>query len=1240
MSIIQWNCRGIASSFEQLKTLFRDANAKIMCLQETKLGDRTYNPGLNYNFYKSPPLPGERSQGGTGIIVHKSIKHSEIPLNTVLQACAVQIQHNKKITLCSLYLEPKLEDHITDNVGNRRQLELRDLENLINQLPSPFLLMGDFNAKHTLWGSNVCDRWGNIIEELVDNNDLVIMNDGSPTRYDQYHNTSSAIDISLCSSDIRLDYEWSVDGHLYGSDHWPIHLKYVQNIPYPCPPKWKIKEARWKEYKETTKIEKDYVEFPSPLEAYDHLNKVVMENSIEHIPRTSGKPHRPLVPWWNKKCQLVRKITRTCFRRYLRSPCEANKIAYARAKAKQKRVFKKAKRSSWRKYISEINIKTPSSKVWTKIRKLQGKFTPSPLPTIKMGETYISDPKQVADILGQHFSNICSASQYLPEFQETRSNTINIPRHSNNTESYNLPFSMEELENSISNSSPTSPGEDDIRYEMLSNLPECSKTFVLDIFNGFWKYHSYPSSWKVEVVVPALKPGKNPELPTSYRPIALTSCLCKVFERMVNNRLMWLLESKKLLTNRQFGFRKNKCTLDPLLMLSREIQNAMAIQNKTVGIFFDLEKAYDMTWRGGILKQLIEWGIGGNIYAFIEEFLTDRYLKVRVGSELSKAYIKEEGVPQGSVLSVTLFAIAVNSLMECIPPGVQGTLFVDDLAVYCSASTSLEACRKLQAAINAVTKWADSKGFKFSPQKSKAVRFCRTRKLEEIPTLFLKDEILPYEDEVKFLGVIFDKKLTFNPHIIDLANRVKKTINILKVVSHMDWGADRTTLLRLYTTLCLSKIDYACQIYGSAAKTTLERLDVVHNLGLRICTGAYRTSPVDSLYVDSGIPPLSIRRQELGLRYLTKIKALTDNPNYKYVSQPINRSTNKPRMPKPLEVRQEIDMRDIDIPSEKVAKIETGKMPPWCRPSNEICLPKIRKKSKSDYEIKSEFLEHASVHNNSIPLYTDASKSEDGVGIAVVGRNFSIKKKLLNDCSVYTAETYAVLLAIKQIFTCGKMGEKYLIYSDSRSVLSSLKQLMPASHLVQEVQEWLSLVQVRKKLNVSLCWVPAHVGIEGNEQADKAAREAALSTNVMNFKVPYTDFKEKIFRFSKEKWQERWSSLQSNLKLKIIKPHIGKWEQINSNRRVSIVLTRLRIGHTHLTHSFLLKSGDDRQVPYCNVCRSDITVRHILLECSVFNIERRRHSLHGRTMGELLGDNCPVEALMSFLINIDVFYKL
>ena len=219
MSSIQWNCRSIATSAEELKILFRDTDAKIMSLQETKIGDKFYNPGMNYTFHRSPPLQGERAQGGTGFIIHRSIRYSTIHLNTVLQACAIQIYLDKKVTLCSLYMEHTLEDHLYDMSGSNRQLNITDFQGLINQLPSPFILMGDFNAKHSLWGGNICDRWGNIIEQLLDNNDIVLMNDGSPTRYDVYHNSSSAIDLTICSTALRLDYQWSVNKHLFGSDH-------------------------------------------------------------------------------------------------------------------------------------------------------------------------------------------------------------------------------------------------------------------------------------------------------------------------------------------------------------------------------------------------------------------------------------------------------------------------------------------------------------------------------------------------------------------------------------------------------------------------------------------------------------------------------------------------------------------------------------------------------------------------------------------------------------------------------------------------------------------------------------------------------------------------------------------------------------------------------------------------------------------------------------------------------------
>ena len=1238
MSIVQWNCRGILSSTEQLKIIFRDSQAKVICLQETKLGNRQYNPGLNYSYHTSQPQPNERAQGGTGFIVHRSVKCDRIQLHTELQASAIQITLDKKITLCSLYLEPRLEDRLFDTSGNNRQLNINDLQNLVDQLPAPFILMGDFNAKSPLWGNSVCDRWGSLVEQFIDVNEVILLNDGSKTRHDIYHHSSSAIDLTICSAALALDYQWSVDDDLHGSDHWPIHLRYINNIPSPCPPKWKIEEADWDEYEKSAIIESKCDDFPSPIHAYEYLCDNIEESAEKNIPKTSGLPRRPVVPWWNKDCAVARKITRTCFRRFNRSRTDDNRIAYARACAKQKRIFKKAKRSSWLRYISEITSKTPNSQIWKKIKKLQGKFVPNPLPILKVNGNYITEPKEVAEVLGKHFANISSVSQFSPEFQQIRRSTIVTPPPSNNTEAFNIPFTMDEMLNALNNSKLTSPGEDGIRYEMIRHLPEASKFFLLDTLNGLWVSHKNPKSWKISEIVPAFKPGKDPENPRNYRPIALTSCICKLFERMVNNRLVWYLETKNLLTNRQFGFRKNCSTLDPLLMISREIQNAFAVQNQVFGVFFDLEKAYDTTWRNGILKQLASWGIGGNMFAFLNEFLTDRYLKVRVGSVTSSLYLQEEGVPQGSVLSVTLFAVAINSLIDHIPAGVQGSLFVDDFVIYCSGSTAVEACRKVQTAINKATEWADARGFKFSPQKTKAIRFTRTRKNEEIPTLLLNGNILPLEEEVKFLGVILDQKLTFGPHIKDLASRVKESLNILKVVSHFDWGADRKTLIRLYTTLCLSKIDYACQIYGSACKTNLEKLDVVHNMGLRICTGAYRTSPLLSLYVDSGLPPLSIRREELSLRYLGRSLTSKKNPNYKYVKAPVNRAVNKPRLPKPLEVRYMNEIRDIGLSPITVAEVKYPQTPPWCQALTKVCTVAGGKSEKSDEIMKREFLEHASKHKGHA-IYTDGAKTPDGVACAFVADEVIVKKRLPDSCSVFTAETYAILNAVKYIFNVGSYDEWFIIYSDSLSVLFSLKQLAPSHHLVQEVQDWLVLLHSRKRINVRFCWVPAHVGIAGNEKADRAAKQAVSIQNISNINIPYRDFKEPIHNSVREKWQSLWND-QVNNKLKSIRPFVNKWESSNqANRRASVVLTRLRIGHTHVTHSYLLKSGEERQTPICEPCQAELTVKHILIDCPVFNYERRAASLHGRSLSEVLGNNCNVGNLISFLKKIDYYYR-
>ena len=154
------------------------------------------------------------------------------------------------------------------------------------------------------------------------------------------------------------------------------------------------------------------------------------------------------------------------------------------------------------------------------------------------------------------------------------------------------------------------------------------------------------------------------------------------------------------------------------------------------------------------------------------------------------------------------------------------------------------------------------------------------------PVLELDGDPIQFVQEAKFLGLIWDTRLTFEPHIKYLKAQCQKSLNILKVLSRTEWGADQTTLLKLYRSLVRSKLDYGCIVYGSAANTTLAKLDPVHNQGLRLSLGAFRSSPVESLYVEAHESPLKIRREKLALQYALRLTVNQENPAYDVVFHP------------------------------------------------------------------------------------------------------------------------------------------------------------------------------------------------------------------------------------------------------------------------------------------------------------------------------------------------------------------
>ena len=143
--------------------------------------------------------------------------------------------------------------------------------------------------------------------------------------------------------------------------------------------------------------------------------------------------------------------------------------------------------------------------------------------------------------------------------------------------------------------------------------------------------------------------------------------------------------------------------------------------------------------------------------------------------------------------------------------------------------------------------------------------------------------LIPVVEEAKCLGLLFDKKLRFIPHIKALKAKCLKALDILKVLSNTNWGGDRSVLLNLYRSLVRSKLDYGSIVYGSARKSYLKCLDTIHHQGLRLALGAFRTSPVESLYAESNEPSLYTRREKLSLQYTTKLAANSKNPAHNCV---------------------------------------------------------------------------------------------------------------------------------------------------------------------------------------------------------------------------------------------------------------------------------------------------------------------------------------------------------------------
>ena len=293
----------------------------------------------------------------------------------------------------------------------------------------------------------------------------------------------------------------------------------------------------------------------------------------------------------------------------------------------------------------------------------------------------------------------------------------------------------------------------------------------------------------------------------------------------------------------------------------------------------------------------------------------------------------------------------------------------------------------------------------------------------------------------------------------------------------------------------------------------------------------------------------------------------------------------------------------------------------------------IAKKSASNEELRARFMDHDQVHSGSIKLFTDGSKTASGVGCSVIQSDCFYSGRLSDNTSIFSAELTALAKALEVVSQL--QGTNFTIYCDSYSALEAIKQFNSRHPIIKQIQEWLHRLRSKFKF-VQFCWVPAHVGIPGNEIADREAK-LAINNNISFHSIPYTDMIPVIRSFIKKKWQDRWNSdsLVNNRKYRKIRKTVNHWPSCyHKNRKTEVIISRLRIGHTRFTHQFILEGSS---APVCARCGLPMSVEHILVHCPNFDNHRRRYHMRGKQINEILGEEVDIPALTGFLNSIGMY---
>ena len=659
--------------------------------------------------------------------------------------------------------------------------------------------------------------------------------------------------------------------------------------------------------------------------------------------------------------------------------------------------------------------------------------------------------------------------------------------------------------------------------------------------------------WKNAKIVLIPKPSLTENEHSECRPIGLLSVLGKILEKLLYNRLMWHNHQNNIIKDTQFGFMPRRLAEDMVEMVVNDVKRAWKIKCKTAIISCDIEVAFNTDWWPDMILKLRRSFPHTNLLKTMMSYFLDRKISLEYGNKSMRASSKK-GCIQGSVLGPLLWNLVVNEVLEYSNEHVKIYAYADDITVVVSGDDMENLTHRAQKVIDRLHTWSIKSKLKFSAKKTVVMVLNQYKSVDL--KIKLRNTPITNVKSMKILGIIIDQRLTWQQHVKYVVEKASRVVQIIRRVAGLYWGTQSSILLHIYKMAYEPIVTYASKCWGEACKKKyIKRLLVQSQREILIkCLRAYKTTSYYCLLAISGSPPIHIK--------------ILKHSQFGQASV--------------LNLARENEFEDL-FPLKSVPHPSK-----WTH-INHVCYNSIK-----------AFSWNRTLKRQTMTYFTDGSKSPEGTGAAFVLYSSEngitrIKKFSLHPkCNVFQAELFAIERSL--IHAIQKQFKSITICTDSLSSILAIENFTNHNYLAAKVRKIICEIKA-KGINIELKWVRGHVGITGNEQADKMAKNAAMmSVSDYNYqRMNIKTQKRKIKNLILKEWNKEYSKYTNEW----LKTFIANASYDGLGHEVVDVAEVIWMISGHGPFAAYLNRMKVKESPLCScLVREAQTPEHLLWRCT------------------------------------------